>query len=672
MRLRMILLARFTFLMVLMSFVLETEAKTDKYRCMWRNDPATTITIGWNQVSGDAPTLYYDIYNHGTNSSSYSWSHTPDRKVHAKGMHNHFARLTGLQPNTVYHFIIVDSDGVSEPLSFKTAPDHSYERLSIIAGGDSRNHRTGRKNANKLVGKLRPHCVMFGGDMTGGDSAKEWKNWFDDWQYTVGEDGRLTPLIVARGNHEYSNQSIIDMFDVENPKVFYALNLGGDLLRVYTLNSLIASGGDQAAWLLNDLQENQHQTWKFAQYHFAIRPHTRNKREQKGQYKNWAIPFHQYGVNMVVESDAHVVKTTWPIRPTKEAGHQQGFIRDDQNGTVYIGEGCWGAPLRRNNDDKKWTRNSGSFNQFKWIFVGQDGIEVRTVETNNADQVGSVDPYDVFTPPANLKIWNPSNGPVLHIRKRNEPIYASADASSIISNPTPPVYQSNSGTAVTTTPEVSTYSPPAKSTPVASSTPPTPPPFRPATVLNYNATIENTAIVVKWEVKDESNDPYRFEIQKSTDGQETNYKTIARLKGIGNTGKSINDYKILDQIDNPNILSQVRYRICAIDPRGKKTFYNIDKSALLAQQWEQYPTIEPDPNSGVLKVRYELDQQSNVIIKLTGFNDKAVSKSQYQNQDSGNYLKSIDMKNIPQGVYLLTIKIDNDVVQQYQVLKNQG
>lgn len=701
---------RLSILIFLVGMSFQTFAKTEKYRCMWRSDPATTMTIGWNQLSGNHPTLYYDIYDHGSDAQAYSWSQNPDRSVTAKGMNNQFVRLTGLQPNTVYYFMIVDSEGISTRMSFQTAPDHPYERLSIIAGGDSRNHRKGRKNANKLVSKLRPHCVMFGGDMTGSDKAREWKYWFDDWQHTIGQDGRLTPLIVARGNHEYSNASITDLFDVENPKIFYALNLGGNLLRVYTLNSLIASGGDQGQWLQSDLSRSDNMIWKFAQYHFAIRPHTRAKSEQNGQYKNWAIPFHQHGVDMVVESDAHVVKTTWPIRPTKETGNEQGFIRDDENGTVYIGEGCWGAPLRRANDDKKWTRNSGSFNQFKWIFVAQDDIEVRTVETNNADEVGEVDPYDIFSPPANLKIWSPDNGPVLRIEKQYQQQYASTttdetavasihpmltttDASEI---PAPVVAEEVicdpkeeeaepsivaqkdqdrdkeilAGISVPMADKSATD--PVKQVKVAPKEPksvPTKKSFIPASITNCRAVLEATQIAIKWEVKNESDQPYQFEVQRSTGGDA--FRTIARLQGVGTQGNKTNQYRILDQLDPAVSLAGTNYQILATDPNGGTSIFAVDQSATVAQQWNEHPKITPDPNSGLLKVRYELNQASDVVIKLTGFNDKPISKSSYSDQKSGNYQKSIDMKNIPKGVYLLTIQIGQDMVKQYQVLKEQ-
>jgi hypothetical protein len=396
------------------------EATSGRYRCMWRTDPATSIVIGWDQISGDAPVIYYDVIDFGRQVTAYRKNQQPDRIIVAKGMNNHFVRLSNLQPNTVYYFVIKDSDGVSDRMSFKTAPATPNERLSIIAGGDSRNHREARRDANRLVSKLRPHMVVFDGDMTGGDTNQEWKDWFDDWQETMGSDGRLFPIIPARGNHESSNASITELFDVSSNNVYYGLTFGGNLFRLYTLNSLIAPGGSQKIWLEGDLKANAGRvTWKMAQYHQSIRPHTRRKGEKDELLLNWATLFHKYGVDLVMESDAHVVKTTYPIRPSREAGSDEGFIRDDENGTVYIGEGCWGAPLRDADDPKSWTRATGSFNQFKWIFVDQEKIEVRTIRTDGARSVAEVRDRDIFEPPVGLVIWNPPSGDVLTIRNKN-------------------------------------------------------------------------------------------------------------------------------------------------------------------------------------------------------------------------------------------------------------
>ena len=408
------------FVLVFLLSSLAAQATTDKYRLVWRNNPATTACIGWNQVSGSNPVVYYGTTDQGTNWSAYPNSQAVSRSVSYAGMNNRFARLSGLQPNTAYYFVIRDSEGTSARMWFKTAPDTNTERLSILAGGDSRNNRTPRQNANRLVAKLRPHVVMFGGDFTDNGSNTQWSNWFDDWQLTIGSDGRIIPLIPARGNHESSNGMVQNLFDVESSNIYYAYNIGGDLLRVYTLNTEISISGNQTTWLSSDLQANAGSvTWKFAQYHKPMRPHVSGKSEGNNQYNNWASLFYQHGVKLVVECDAHTVKTTWPVVPSTGSGSDEGFIRDDANGTVYVGEGCWGAPLRSNDDNKNWTRNSGSFNQIKWVFVGQDRVEVRTLRTDNASQVGQVSDSDIFTAPSNLDIWSPGNGPVVTINNAN-------------------------------------------------------------------------------------------------------------------------------------------------------------------------------------------------------------------------------------------------------------
>jgi len=391
------------------------QAESRRFRCMWRDDPATTMVIGWEQVSGENPTLHYDVIDFGAQAVAYRNKKRPDRIIFSKGMHNHFVRLSGLSPNTVYYFVIKDSKDVSQRMSFKTAPGNPNTRLSIIAGGDSRNNREVRRNANRLVSKLRPHFVVFAGDMTGGDTNENWRNWFDDWQETIGSDGRLFPIVPARGNHERENGSITELFDVSSSDVYYALTFGGKLLRLYTLNTLISASGRQRTWLEEDLKANQNVIWKMAQYHHGMRPHTRVKAPRGDVYANWANLFFDYDVKLVLESDAHVVKTTYPIRPKPTGNNDEGFVREE-DGTVYIGEGCWGAPLRPNNSNKSWTRASGSFNQFKWIFVSPREIEVRTIKTEGVHRVAEVSQDNIFEPPVGLVIWKPQSGDVLTIR----------------------------------------------------------------------------------------------------------------------------------------------------------------------------------------------------------------------------------------------------------------
>ncbi len=400
-------------LLIVVIIGLQTQASNDKYRLMLRDNPGTSIVIGWNQISGSNPVVYYGSVDHGVNYNEYRYSAPPSRIVSYRGMNNHFVRLSRLTPDTAYYFVIKDSEGVSKRLWFKTAPLVNG-KFSFIAGGDSRNNRTPRQKANRLVAKLKPHAVLFGGDMTNNDSDSQWKTWFNDWQLTIADDGRMFPILAARGNHERSNKTITDLFDVPSSNVHYAITFGRDLVRTYTLNSLDAISGGQTDWLRNDLNANIDVTWKIAQYHFPIHPHVSSKGENLIEYVNWANLFYEKGVKLVVECDAHTVKTTWPLRPSTSSGSEEGFKRDNR-GTVYVGEGGWGAPLRNNDDIKGWTRDSGKFNQFKWIFVDEAKIETRTIKVDNALEVGEVSNDNVFEIPINLDIWNPSNGSVVKI-----------------------------------------------------------------------------------------------------------------------------------------------------------------------------------------------------------------------------------------------------------------
>jgi hypothetical protein len=392
---------------------LQLFSSNDKYRIVLTDDPASAITIAWNQISGSNPIVYYDTIDHGTDYNLYAFSKTVDRSVQYRGMDNQFVNLSGLVADKAYYFVIHDSEGTSNRYWFKTSPN-DLSRLSIIAGGDSRTNRAPRQRANLLVSKLKPHAILFGGDMTEHDTDQEWKNWMDDWQNTIADDGRMFPVIPAQGNHE-RHEVIYKLFNTPGESYYYTTAFGDNLLRIYTLNTQVSVSGNQLVWLKDDLNDNTDIIWKVAQYHKPMRPHTEDKDENDAAYDAWAQLFYDNDVRLIVESDAHTVKETWPVEPSLRPGNDEGFIQNDTYGCVFIGEGGWGAPLRANNDDKSWTRNSGRFYQFKLLFIDDSKIEVRTIKTDNAEEVGEVSNDDPFTLPANLDVWDPSNGAVVEL-----------------------------------------------------------------------------------------------------------------------------------------------------------------------------------------------------------------------------------------------------------------
>jgi len=410
-------LRKFTMLMAVLLVCLNANASVDKFRVMFNGNASYEATVGFNTVNGNNPILYYSTSYINTNQLSNYDSKAPDASNSYITLETNFVRLSNLAANTKYYFVIQDSNSTSDVYYFETVSDNPLDRLSIIAGGDSRNNRTPRQYGNMLVSKLKPHVVMFGGDMTDNGSTQQWKDWLDDWQLSIDSDNRITPIIATRGNHEANDVMLTQIFDIPATN-YFTVTLGGNLLKIFTLNSEGIISGNQTTWLENSLINSSNFIWKFAQYHKPMRPHVSYKAEGSNQYAYWSDLFYNHNVDVVVECDAHTVKTTWPVIPCSGGLYcDEGFERDDANGTVYVGEGCWGAPLRTNDDGKLWTRNGGSFNSFKLMFIGQGETEIRTIKLDNAPSVGSVTLADRFTLPLSLDVWTPANGAVVTIAK---------------------------------------------------------------------------------------------------------------------------------------------------------------------------------------------------------------------------------------------------------------
>ncbi len=424
----------FTFLQL--ALISSVMAGTRFYRASYRDDPSTTIDIGWcDDGTSTNAKVFYDVVDHGTTYSSYAFNHVIDRTQSAYSLNHQFSRLTGLTPNTIYYFVVHDDQGTSARMYFKTLPDNPDVGITFIAGGDSRTGtvleagyqqcRPNRQACDSLVAKIRPDFVTFNGDFVYSGSSSNWIDWFTDWQYTLGTDGHLVPIITVMGNHEASTD-VYNIFDVPNTNDYFSLGIGGNLLRVYSLNSEL-SGCDatQKTWLTNDLQlytgTANEPYWKFVQYHVPFVPHA-NYSSNTTLIDCWASLFQQYKVKLACEAHAHVIKVTWPIVTSSASGSDHGFIRNDTNGIVYIGEGSWGAPQRNlytyynANQAYNWTRNQVNSAGFQLVCVSTQKMEIRTVQAINVNNVGQVQISDPpCTLPANLPIWNPSNGSLVTI-----------------------------------------------------------------------------------------------------------------------------------------------------------------------------------------------------------------------------------------------------------------
>jgi hypothetical protein len=422
-----------TFLIAALLNPATAHAETARYRIVWTGDPSTTATIGWDQINGEDPVLYYGTENAKGDIKKFKHSAKPTRQVEYRGMTNTFARLENLKPDQAYYFVIKDSQGKGEQFWFRTAPDRP-KAFTCVVGGDTKSFGTALmagRESNIMTAKLRPLFVIFNGDFNTGDGtvSNRWQQWFDDWfLLTRTADNRLIPIVPVHGNHEDGDKTVLHyLFDVpyhgdDKQNIYYDVSFG-KFFAFLALNSQIKIEGEQTQWVAKKLKQYQSHAFTTAGYHKPFFPHTSGKAENPKLYKAWAQLFYDYGLDISFDADSHISKITYPLRPSDEEGSHMGFIRDDKKGTMFVGEGSWGAAPRAIDDAKPWTLNIGAFNQIKWLHVipEQNGkparIDMRTVITAKKDKSGHLAPYSYavtplkegqeFKIPEGLKLFGP-------------------------------------------------------------------------------------------------------------------------------------------------------------------------------------------------------------------------------------------------------------------------
>jgi hypothetical protein len=409
----------FTLFLLIVNF---SFSKIRFVRVVFNSIASKEATIIWDQVEGEfLRFVYYDDNFKNENEKKMMLVSKLSSSNNARGFSTKIIRLKNLQPKTKYFFQIVDSQGENRMYYFSTCSNSPNDQISFIAGGDSRDRSAIRRKANILVSKLKAHAVLFNGDFTGLDLPSQWNEWFTDWEYSIAIDGRITPLIVTRGNHELNNSVLVKLFDAPNSGIFYSTEFGGNLLNLISLNSEILKIGSQKFFLASTLKKHEDFYWQIAQYHRPVRPHVKHKKEMETQYRNFVPLFEKYpNLRLCLENDSHTCKVTWPILSSKDSLSSEGFIRNDDYGIVYAGEGCWGAPLRKADDFKPWTRDAEAVNQFNWIFITKEKIELRTVLYENAELVDELTEETRFTMPNNINLWNPSNGSLVEIYQQKD------------------------------------------------------------------------------------------------------------------------------------------------------------------------------------------------------------------------------------------------------------
>jgi acid phosphatase type 7 len=326
----------------------------------WQNDPTSTMTIDWHQTAaGPAAQLF--VRREGTGDEAWTAIAASESPFPHSTRRIFRAEVPGLQADTRYEFRLAPHPDVHV---FRTMPSTLDRPVRLAVGGDvgqipSVMERTGREAA-----RYDPDVVVFGGDLAYADGLPEnvdrWYEFFDVLTRSlVTDDGRRIPVLAAIGNHEvvdgyfrwHSDYEDTDAWRESVAPYYFALfafpghpGYGvldfGDYLSLVLLDSehVNPTDGAQAVWLENTLAARAHVPFVFPVYHVPAFPSTRSGTEYETAQVllNWLPAFDRHGILLAFEHHDHAYKRTHPIRDGKM----------DDRGTVYVGDGAWGAHLR--------------------------------------------------------------------------------------------------------------------------------------------------------------------------------------------------------------------------------------------------------------------------------------------------------------------------------------
>jgi hypothetical protein len=343
------------------------------FRVMWLHNPAEQAMISWTTPDqGTSHVVHYDTESRKGRLSAYAYKTTalPSRKYTMlptdAGTPEGWAQnvfLPKLTPATKYYFVIVSDRAVSREFHFVTAP--ADERaVKLLYGADSRrppelpHPHLNRRLMNRRIAALveeQPEILAMahGGDYC---SHAEWRflrDWLSDHELTITAEGRILPIIPARGNHEGRGGFDEVFFWPELTTPYYYSTALSGRAALLTLNTNASKAGDQRDWLEAELmrQRKEPGKWVVVQYHVPAYPSVKPVQNGAQQRQHWVPLFEQHQVDLVCEADDHMLKRTVPIYQDKH---------DPERGITYIGDGGLGVP-QRIPDLTRWYLKSPGF-----------------------------------------------------------------------------------------------------------------------------------------------------------------------------------------------------------------------------------------------------------------------------------------------------------------------
>ncbi|MCB0355803.1 MAG: metallophosphoesterase family protein [Bdellovibrionales bacterium] len=279
----------------------------------------------------------------------------------------HHAKLDNLSADTTYYFIVGDDQiGFSQQYKFRTLPEDNSP-ITIVAGGDM---GTSDKVSHvpQYAMTLEPHVLLIGGDLAYADGKTQkidlWDQWFEQMvKVMITPNGYLVPLIVAIGNHEVTTGVALpwakapfytELFAQDNGNSFFTRELGQNAMLLVLDSGHLNTHESQKNFIKKELKKYQDLPHRLALYHAPLYPNHRSENDflATSGRNHWLSVFDKYFLTVAFENHDHSLKRSKILK--QHAVSQQG--------TLYLGDGCWGKGDRQSNPQKWYLEKAYSEN----------------------------------------------------------------------------------------------------------------------------------------------------------------------------------------------------------------------------------------------------------------------------------------------------------------------
>ncbi|MCK4850408.1 MAG: metallophosphoesterase family protein [Phycisphaerae bacterium] len=156
------------------------------YACLEATTNATDATVDFGRVVDGMGNYAFQVT-------------TESMQPTLSGRYVHNIPLTGLQPNTQYHYKVTHGSDVSADYTFWTAPLPGTPAKWGFAA-DCRSNPTLHNTMAGLIAARSPRMMVYGGDLC---HSATWDYWDTEW-FVANQNAlnATTPFVNAVGNHE--------------------------------------------------------------------------------------------------------------------------------------------------------------------------------------------------------------------------------------------------------------------------------------------------------------------------------------------------------------------------------------------------------------------------------------------------------------------------------------